>query len=161
MSEVTEGSSPDTAGVIGRLERRVRYLSVGVALLGVGLIVLAALVLRENLATHKWFVTRHLVAREFYVPPTSDWQSVTASGGLALAVDGKSVTFWLSGSPLSDAGQQTRIELDGVGSQSLVMIDKLGHVRLQLAVAADGTPSMSFYGADGKPTWSALENGPR
>ena len=161
MSEVTDGSSRDTAGAVARLERRVRHLSVGLVLLGVSLSLFVVLVLHEDRMAHKWFATRHLVAREFYVPPTSDWQSVTASGGLALAVDGKSVAFWLAASSLSDAKQETRIELDGGGSQSFVMIDKKGRVRVRLSAAADGTPSTSFYGADGKPTWSASETSPR
>ena len=147
MPEADESGSTDTARRISRLERKVRYLVTG--------LLLCAAALSYDLGIRRTFVTRHLFTREFNVPAPSEWGAVSVIGGLAPAVDGKSIAFWLAGGPFSGAYHQTRIELDGSGSQRVTMADIRGHTRLQLATAADGTPSITLFGSDGKPTWSA------
>jgi hypothetical protein len=144
---VPEVDESDVSRRISSLERRVRYLVTG--------LVLCAAVLFYDLAIRSSFVTRHLFTREFNVPAPSEWSAVSVIGGLAPAVDGKSIAFWLAGSPLSAARHQTRIELDSGGSQRIAMIDQMGRPRLQLATAPDGAPSITLFGSDGKPMWSA------
>jgi hypothetical protein len=147
MSEVDKENSSDVARRLTRLESKVRRLTVGLIML----VVLSVVVfLNERRA----FVTRYLFTREFNVPPPSQWSTVSVSGGLAPAIDGKSITFWLAGGPLAKAHHQTRIELDDGGGQHIELIDQKGQARLRLATAVDGTPSITLFGSDGKPIWS-------
>ena len=69
-------------------------------------------------------------------------------------MDGKSITL-LAGGPLTDDQHQMRFELEHGGGQDIAMIDQRGQTRLRLASAADGTPSITLFGPDGQPIWSA------
>jgi hypothetical protein len=109
----------------------------------------------DTTSMRRAFVTRYLFTREFNVPPPSEWPVVSVIGGLAPAVDGKSIAFWLARNPLAAARHQTRISLDEGGDQRIEMIDQKGQTRLRLATTMDGTPSITLFGPDGKPTWSA------
>jgi hypothetical protein len=150
MPEVDKENPTDVDRRIARLESRVRRLTAGVLML----VVLGAVAF---LSDRRSFVTRYLFTREFNVPPPSQWSAVSVSGGLAPAIDGKSITFWLAGGPFSKAHHQTRIELDDGGGQHIELIDQNGKARLRLATAVDGTPSIVLFGSDGKPTWAVPE----
>jgi hypothetical protein len=72
-------------------------------------------------------------------------------------VDGKSIALWLAGDPLTDDHHQMRLELEHGGGQEIAMIDQKGQIRLRLASAADGAPSITLFGPDGQAIWSAPE----
>jgi hypothetical protein len=144
-------NSVDVDRRIARLEKRVRGLMAVV----LGLVVLLAFTAAPFLAARRSIVTRYLFTREFNVPPPSQWSTVSVSGGLAPAVDGKSITLWLAGGPLTNDRHQMRLELEHGGGQQIEMIDQKGQTRLRLASAADGAPSITLFGADGQAVWSA------
>lgn len=151
MSEVDRGHSSDADRRISRLETRVRILGFALVLSVVAVMVL----LYDAWARGRAFATHSLFTREFNVPSPSEWSTVSVHGGLAPAIDGRSIGFFLAGGPFADARHQTRIELDGGGGQRIVFIDQKGQTRLRLAATVDGTPSITLFGADGKTTWSA------
>jgi hypothetical protein len=139
MPDVDEGRSTDAASRISRLERKVRRLGVSLFLFVAASV---AVLVYDSLAMRRAFVTRHLFTREFNVPPPSEWPTVSVIGGLAPAIDGKSIVFWLAGDPLSPARHQTRISLDDGGGQRVEMIDR-GFLRL--ATTADEHRPSRFW----------------
>jgi hypothetical protein len=150
-SESDNGTSTDIDRRIARLEKKIRYLSAGLFLFVAASV---AVLLYDAQAMRRAFVTRYLFTREFNVPPPTEWSAVSVIGGLAPAVNGKSIAFWLAGSPLTADHRQTRIELDQ-GGQRIDLNDQRGQTRLRLAAAADGTPSITLFDSNGQPIWSA------
>jgi hypothetical protein len=150
--EAIQSSSRDIDARIAQLERRVRYL--GVAFLLLVLASVSVYVYNAN-ARRQGLVTRWLFTREFNVPSPQEWSSVGVIGGLAPAIDGKSIAFWLAATPLSANHHQTRISLEDNGSQRIEMFDSKGRIRLRLGTTSEGAPSIALFGPDGQPTWSA------
>ncbi len=151
-------TSPD-AGNCEDLDLRIRALErslkrVRVAFVVVSLI-LGLVAMRDELGFRQTFEASYIFTREFNVPSPREWSAVDVIGGLAPAVDGRSIALWLSGGPLSANQEQIRLELDPHRGQELSFTDKKGKGRLRLGLSSDGVPSIQIRDALGKVVWSA------
>jgi hypothetical protein len=135
-----------------RLEKQVRSLRTCLLILvvlGVSGAIYNVTVMRRVLVTESFFT------RELNIPSPKEWSALGVSGGIAPAIDGKSITIWLAGSPFAQAHHQLRIELDAAGSERIDLIDKNGKPRLRLGIATDGSPSINLLGPKGESVWRA------
>ena len=111
-------------------------------------------------ARRRAFWTTSLFASELNLPPPQIWPSQAVSAGLAPSTDGKSISLWLAPGVLQQlgdprgSGHQVKLGLSADGNEDLTFFDRRGKPRLRLALATDGSPSITCLGADGAITWS-------
>ena len=131
---------------VRRLERRVTLLAIGLAVYVVASI---TIYLYDSFARQHRLSTNWLYAAKLTVP-NPRFDAVSPMASLSTSCEDKVASLWLAQGPLRSLANprafshQIRLALKESGEEELVFRDRAGNVRLRLALAPDGTPSIAL-----------------
>ena len=147
-------SAEDLPLRLKKLERRFVYLLIAFIIL---LVVGVAVYVHDTRALRRSFQTGSLFTAQIDLPRPGEWPSSEVSAELAMSQDGKTISLILGPNvvkKLAGRRDETRVEFEASGAQRIELRDRQGKVRVRVATAADGSPSISVLRPDGSAAWS-------